>query len=928
MVLGLYYLTKRKLGEPFQGKVFANPGEVVSAQNDGRIGLHTLIYLREGGRLIETTIGRVIFNQILPAGVKAKRYFNEMLAKKRIEEIIHYCVQAVGIAETSIFLDNLKKLGFESATKSGISIGLEDIEIPPEKDRLIQAAYKKVDEVQGQYEDGIITDGERYNKIIDIWTHTSTDIAEVMFAKLRDSKDGFNSVFMMADSGARGSKEQIRQLAGMRGLMAKPQKSLTGQKGEIIESPITANFKEGLTVLEYFISTHGARKGLADTALKTADAGYLTRRLVDVAQDVIVREFDCGTLRGILLEEVQEGEEVTEQLHERVMGRVLADDVFDPVSNEKILDANTLVREAEANLLAKAGITRLRIRSVLTCESPRGICARCYGINLATGRMVDMGEAVGVMAAQSVGEPGTQLTLRTFHIGGAASRDVSESQRIAKKPGRVVFENVDFIVREDGTRISIRRSGTIKLLDENNRQVARYKLPYGSYVYVDEGEVVKSGHLLFEWDPYADSILASKSGKLHFIDIKQDLTFHEDVDEATGMKHKVIMESRDRKMNPHILIIDDEGNRLANHVLPIGAHLLVEDGMSVKIGDPLAKMPRKSQAIRDITGGLPRVTELFEARKPKDPAIVTEIDGVVRFGGLKRGVRIVTVTSEDGSVSKNYAIPYGKHILVHDHDRVSAGEKITEGSVAPQDILAIQGPNRVQEYLAKEIQEVYRSQGVSINDKHIEVIVRQMLQKVRIDDPGDTRHLEGDHVDRIKFTRENEQLVTKVVIEEIGASSFRVGQILEKSEYNRANRTLKADGAEPAKARSAHPATYSPVLLGITQASLSTDSFISAASFQQTTSVLTDAAIANKVDSLSGLKENVILGHLIPAGTGLSKYNGLSIVRPEEEEEELARDFRIEMSELMQSLENRAGGLEEDLGQEAAEGKNPPVTKE
>ncbi len=928
MVLGLYYLTKRRLGEPFQGKIFADPGEVIAAQNDGRIGLHTLIFLRVGDRLIETTVGRTIFNQILPVGVKAKRYFNEMLAKKRIEEIIYYCVQTVGIAETSIFLDNLKRLGFQSATGSGISIGLEDIEIPPEKDRLVQAAYKKVDEVQTQYEDGIITDGERYNKIIDIWTHTSTDIAEVMFAKLRDSKDGFNSVFMMADSGARGSKEQIRQLAGMRGLMAKPQKSLTGQKGEIIESPITANFKEGLTVLEYFISTHGARKGLADTALKTADAGYLTRRLVDVAQDVIVREFDCGTLRGILLEEVQEGEEVTEQLHERVMGRVLADDVFDPVSNEMILPANTLVREPEANILAKAGITRLRIRSVLTCESHRGICARCYGINLATGRMADMGEAVGVMAAQSVGEPGTQLTLRTFHIGGAASRDVSESQRIAKKPGRVVFENVDFIQREDGTRISIRRSATIKLLDENNRQVARYKLPYGAYVYVEEGEVVKSGHLLFEWDPYADSILASKSGKLHFIDIKQDLTFHEDVDEATGMKHKMIMESRDRKMNPHILIIDDEGNRLANHVLPIGAHLLVEDGMAVKIGDPLAKMPRKSQAIRDITGGLPRVTELFEARKPKDPAIVTEIDGVVRFGGLKRGVRIVTVTSEDGSMVKNYAIPYGKHILVHDHDRVSAGEKITEGSVAPQDILAIQGPNRVQEYLAKEIQEVYRSQGVSINDKHIEVIVRQMLQKVRIDDPGDTRYLEGDHVDRIKFTRENEQLVTKIVVEEAGDAPLRVGQILEKNEFNRTNRQVKLENGNPAKSRPAHPATYSPVLLGITQASLSTDSFISAASFQQTTSVLTDAAIANKVDSLSGLKENVILGHLIPAGTGLTKYAKLGIVRPQEEEEELARDFRIEMSELMQSLERRAGGLEEDLGEAAAEGTNPAIPQE
>ncbi len=556
MVLGLYYLTKRKVGEPYEWKAFSNAEEVIVAYNDKKIGLHTRIRVRLNERLNETTVGRVIFNRILAPEIQSTRFFNEMLAKKRIEEIIYYCILHVGIGKTAEFLDRLKELGFTSATRAGISIGLADVEIPPEKDKIIEDAYRRVEEVSSQYEDGIITDGERYNKIIDIWTHASTDVAEVMFTQLKNSLDGFNPIFMMADSGARGSKEQIRQLAGMRGLMAKPQKTMTGQKGEIIESPITANFKEGLSVLEYFISTHGARKGLADTALKTADAGYLTRRLVDVAQDVIIREVDCSTLRGIFLEEAQEGEEVTEQLHERVMGRVLSEPIFDPITGSKILEQNTLVAEKEAAILANAGVTRIKIRSVLTCESARGVCGMCYGTNLATGRITDIGEAVGVMAAQSVGEPGTQLTLRTFHIGGAASRDVAESQRVAKRTGSVVFENVDFIQREDGKKISIRRSGLIKLLDENNRQVARYKLPYGAEVYVNEGQHVNDGELLFEWDPYSDSILASVGGAIHYVDIKEDATFHHQVDEATGMKHKVIIESKDRKLNPHVVIMD------------------------------------------------------------------------------------------------------------------------------------------------------------------------------------------------------------------------------------------------------------------------------------------------------------------------------------------------------------------------------------
>ncbi|MBI5059803.1 DNA-directed RNA polymerase subunit beta' [candidate division KSB1 bacterium] len=913
MVLGLYYLTKRKVGEPLEWKTFSSPEELIVARNDGKIGLHTQIRVRIRGMLVETTVGRVIFNRILPPQVQSSRYFNEMLAKKRIEEIIYQCILNTGIGPTAVFLDRLKELGFTQAMMAGISVGLSDVEIPSAKDKLIEAAYKKVEEVQNQYEDGIITDGERYNKIIDIWTHTSTDVAEVMFSKLRDAEAGFNPIFMMADSGARGSKEQIRQLAGMRGLMAKPQKSLTGQKGEIIESPITANFKEGLSVLEYFISTHGARKGLADTALKTADAGYLTRRLVDVAQDVIVRDVDCGTLRGIFLEEAQEGEEVTEQLHERVMGRVLSEPIFDPVTGEKILDANTVVKEREAAIIAKAGVTRLKIRSVLTCESVRGVCAMCYGTNLATGNMVDMGEAVGVMAAQSVGEPGTQLTLRTFHIGGAASRDVSESRREAKRGGRVTFENVDFIEREDGAKISIRRSGLLKILDENNRQVARYKLPYGAQVFVKEAQTVVDNELLFEWDPYSDSILASTGGTVHYVDIREDVTFHQMVDEQTGMKHKVIIESKDRKLNPHVVIVGPNGERLANHILPISSHLLVSDGDPIKTGEPLAKMPRKSQSIRDITGGLPRVTELFEARRPKDPATVAEIDGIVRFGGLKRGVRMVTVTSLDGQTERKYAVPYGKHILVHDHDRVSAGEKITEGSVVPQDILAIQGAWKVQEYLVKEIQEVYRSQGVRINDKHIEVIVRQMLQKVRIEDPGDTDYLEGDHVDGLKFIRANEKMLNKIVVEELGDAPWRMGNLVEKTDFNRENRKLRTAGGMEAKGRPAKPATSTSVLLGITQASLSTESFISAASFQETTRVLTDAAISKKTDLLSGLKENVIMGHLIPAGTGLAQYHKLRSRRPTEEEEELAKDFRISAPGISADTVER--GIEE-LGSE------------
>ncbi len=914
MVLGLYYLTKRHPGEPYEWKCFSNPDEVIVAYNDKKIGLHTRIHVRVGKKLVETTVGRVMFNRILPPAIQKERFFNEMLAKKRIEEIIYYCIQKVGMAETAEFLDRLKELGFHYATMGGLSVGLDDVEIPHEKDELIGQAQAESEQVQRQYEEGVITDGERYNKIIDIWTHTTAEVAEVMFTRLRLSRDGFNPIFMMADSGARGSKEQIRQLAGMRGLMAKPQKAMTGQKGEIIESPITANFKEGLSVLEYFISTHGARKGLADTALKTADAGYLTRRLVDVAQDVIIREYDCKTLRGIFVEAIKEGEEITEQLYERILGRVLVEPVIDPVTGEKLLDANTLVDEKSASMVTGAGVERVRIRSVLTCETGNGVCAMCYGTNMASGRLVDLGEAVGVIAAQSIGEPGTQLTLRTFHIGGTAARIAAESRVETRSDGRADFENVEFIRQEDGHMVCVRRNGIVKVVDDNNRIVAKYNVPYGAKLYVGDNQVVQRGDILFEWDPYADSIIVAAGGTVHFVDVKDDQTCHEQVDETTGMRQRVIIESKNRKLNPHIVILDDGGRKAGSYMLPVGAHLLVNDGDKARAGDALAKMPKETSRTKDITGGLPRVTELFEARRPKEPAIISEIEGTVRFGAVKRGVREVLVTSLDGKTEKRYVIPYGKHILVHDGDHIQAGERLSEGSITPQDILAILGPAKVQEYLVREIQDVYRLQGVRINDKHIEVIVRQMLQKVRIEDPGDTAYLEGDHMDGLRFIRENEKMLGRVVVESPGDTTWRAGQIVERVEFNRENRRLRTAGKTEAQARPARPAVSTPLLLGITQASLSTDSFISAASFQETTRVLTDAAIEKRVDLLSGLKENVIMGHLIPAGTGLQRYKKLRVVRPAEEEEELAKDWKITPPILAPSLSDEELFLPDKLG--------------
>jgi DNA-directed RNA polymerase subunit beta' len=747
------------------------------------------------------------------------------------------------LAGTVEFLDRLKDMGFRYATTSGTTVGIEDITIPPEKQALVDAAYAEVDRIQRMYNKGIITDSERYNMIIDVWTHTTSDVSEIMFRRMSEDRNGFNPVFMMADSGARGSKEQIRQLAGMRGLMAKPQKKITGQVGEIIENPIVANFREGLTVLEYFISTHGARKGLADTALKTADAGYLTRRLVDVAQDVIITEEDCGTIKGLPIGDLKEGEEIIEPMRDRILGRVTLDDIDDPETDELIIGAGEEITESVAERIEDAGIESITIRAVLTCESRRGTCQKCYGRNLATGRMANIGEAVGVMGAQSIGEPGTQLTLRTFHIGGTASRITAQSEIRAKLAGRLEFSSMRLVPQpgdhQTPRMVALNRTGKIFIKDERDHIITKYNVPYGASLQVQDGQIVDRGDKLYEWDPYSTVILTEHPGTVAFNDVVDEMTVREKLDEQTGSKERVIIESRDKSLTPQISVVDKSGKRLDTYTVPTGSILQVKEDQAVRPGDVLVKIPREISKTRDITGGLPRVAELFEARRPKEPAVVSEIDGVVRFGGTVRGSREVIVEGEQEE--RTYRIPYGKHILVHERDFVTAGERLSEGSVNPHDILGILGVSRVQEYLVNEIQEVYRLQGVTINDKHIEVIVRQMLQKVRTMDPGDTNLLEGEIVDRFHFQEEN-----------------RV--------------TVQAGGS---------PATSEPVLLGITNAAISTESWISAASFQETTRVLTDAAIRGKRDDLMGLKENVIVGQLIPAGTGVRHYRTLRVYDPE-----------------------------------------------
>ena len=881
IVLGCYYMTKMRAGEKGEGMVFSSMDEVIVAYNNDKVSLHAKIKVRIGEELVETTTGRVIFNRIVP---KEIGFVNELLSKKTISEIVSLSYRKAGNKVTAEFLDNLKDLGFEYAMKSGVSISLSDVVIPREKHILVEMAQKEVDEIIEQYERGIITDGERYNKIIDIWTRATAEVAETMFAKLKTNRDGFNPLYMMSDSGARGSKEQIRQLAGMRGLMAKPQKSLKGQTGEIIENPITANFLEGLSVIEYFISTHGARKGLADTALKTADAGYLTRRLVDVAQDVIITEHDCGTILGQDITDLKEGEEIIEPLADRVLGRVAAADVIDPVTNEVITTRGTLIDEEIAEKITRSSVQVVKVRTELTCEAKHGLCAMCYGRNLATGELVNVGEAVGVMAAQSIGEPGTQLTLRTFHIGGTAAHIAAESHIETKVDGKAKYVNIRSVENVNKEQVVVGRNGKIEIQDKDNRVIATYNVPYGAILVVKEGAEVKRGDVLFHWDPYSSVIVSEKTGTVEFEDIIEGKTFREELDEQTGRKQRVIVESKNKNLNPHIYIQDDKGERVAQYIIPVKAFLLVSDGDKINAGDVLVKIPREIGKTRDITGGLPRVAELFEARQPKTRAIVSEIDGYVKFGGIKRGVREIIIESEQET--KKYQIPHGMHILVHENDFIEAGERLTDGSIAPEDILNIKGPARVQEYLVNEIQEVYRLQGVKINDKHIGVIVRQMLQKVQVDDPGDTSFLPGDRVHKVDFVEANAQIANKIVITDPGDSLFSEGSLTDKKTVDMVNRDLRKAKKKPAKYKKAQPASFKPILMGITQAALTTKSFISAASFQETTQVLTNAAIEGKEDELIGLKENVIMGHLIPAGTGMSEYDDMLIEVEEEEEPE------------------------------------------
>ncbi|MBX7045529.1 MAG: DNA-directed RNA polymerase subunit beta' [Ignavibacteria bacterium] len=879
LILGAYYLTKELTNDVGHGKIFSSPEEVIMAYEAKKLGLHAQIKVRINGKIIETTTGRVIFNQIVPKGMP---YINDLLKKKKIIEIIGNIYKTVGNLETAKFLDNLKEIGFKFATMGGLSVNIDDIEVPANKTKIIEDAYKRVDTIEKSKQRGIISENERYNKVIDIWTHVRDHIRNELMFNLKRSKSGFNSLHMMIDSGARGSVEQVSQLAGMRGLMQKPQKSLTGQAGEIIENPIIANFKEGLSILEYFISTHGARKGLADTALKTADAGYLTRRLVDVAQDVIINEIDCGTQRGVYTEALKDGEEIKEPLKERILGRVVAHDVINPINNEILVKAGDEITEEVADAIEESPITGVEIRSVLTCESKRGVCVKCYGRNLATGKMVEVGEAVGIIAAQSIGEPGTQLTLRTFHIGGTASKIITQSQTPTKFDGKVKFENLK-LVEYKGVAgvslVSLSRNGFIVVLDDHNNQLARYSVPYGAVLMVRNKEEVKKNTILYESDPYNTVIVAEDDGIISYADLEEGKQYEQVRDDQTGHYQKIVIESRDKTKSPTLQIKNPKNEKLlSTYLIPVKANLLVNDGEEVKAGTIIVKIPKESGKTRDITGGLPRVTELFEARSPNDPAKIAEIDGKVEIGKISRGSRELKIISLDGSEQRDYKIPIGKHILVRHGDIVKAGEQLTGGAYDPIDILKIKGVSEVQEYLVNEIQEVYRIQGVKINDKHIEVIVRQMLQKVKVTDPGDTRILEGDVIHKNVFSDENESLKGMVVVTEMGDSKeVYLGQLINKKELKEINSALKKKEKAQVKTREAIPATAEPVLLGITQTSLTTDSFISAASFQETTKVLTDASIKGKVDGLLGLKENVIIGQLIPAGTGLRKYKELVV---------------------------------------------------
>ena len=892
MVLGLYYITKLRKGAKGEGLTFYGPEEAIIAYNERRVEVHAPIKvivddLDENGtlvkRMLETSVGRVIVNEIIP---KEVGYFNGIISKKSLRDIIARVIKTVGMARACEFLDGIKNLGYRKSYEGGLSFNLDDIIIPQEKQDIVAKGNEEIDQIMANYNMGFITDNERYNQVIDTWTHANTNLKRTLMKQMTEADQGFNAVFMMLDSGARGSADQIAQLAGMRGLMAKPQKA--GAEGaQIIENPILSNFKEGMSVLEYFISTHGARKGLADTALKTADAGYLTRRLVDVSHDVIITEEDCGTLRGLVCTALKDGDEVISSLSERILGRVSVHDIVHPMTGRLIVAAGEEITEPIAAEIEASPIESVEIRSVLTCESKHGVCQKCYGRNLATSRMVQKGEAVGVIAAQSIGEPGTQLTLRTFHAGGIASNAAANASIISKQDCRVEFEEmrtVD-IINEDGAagKIVVGRLAEVHFIDINTGIVlSSQNIPYGAQLFVGDKEKVEKGTMVAKWDPFNAVIVTELAGKIHFNDVIEGVTYRVEEDEATVLRERIIIEAKERNRIPSADVLDEKGNIIRSYNFPINGHLAVEDGEELKAGAVLVKIPRAVGKAGDITGGLPRVTELFEARNPSNPAVVSEIDGEVKMGTIKRGNREVIITSKLGEV-KAYLVPLSKQILVQENDYVRAGEALSDGSITPADILAIKGPTAVQEYIVNEIQDVYRLQGVKINDKHFEVIVRQMMRKVQINDPGDTHFLELQVVDKLDFAEENDRIWSKKVVVDAGDSEMmKKGMIITARKLRDENSRLKRLDLKLVKVRDAVPATSTQILQGITRAALQTKSFMSAASFQETTKVLNEAAISGKTDYLEGMKENVICGHLIPAGTGLREFSNLVVADAEE----------------------------------------------
>ncbi|MDH8702071.1 DNA-directed RNA polymerase subunit beta' [Dysgonomonadaceae bacterium PH5-43] len=910
MVLGLFYITKQRKGAKGEGLTFYGAEEAIIAYNEGKVDIHAYVKVivddvDEAGNpikhIVETSVGRIMVNEFVP---KEVGYINEILSKKSLRDIIGKVIKICGVAKTAKFLDDIKNLGYTMAFKGGLSFNLDDIIIPKEKEDLVKEGYAEVEHIMNNYNMGIITYNERYNQIIDTWTHINSRLSDILMKQLREDDQGFNSVYMMLESGARGSKEQIRQLSGMRGLMAKPQKS-GAEGGQIIENPILSNFKEGLSVLEYFISTHGARKGLADTALKTADAGYLTRRLVDVSHDVIINEEDCGTLRGLVATELKNNEDTVASLYERILGRTSVHDIQLPGSDEYIIRSGEEITEDIAAKIEASGIERVEIRSVLTCESKKGVCAKCYGRNLATGKMVQKGEAVGVIAAQSIGEPGTQLTLRTFHVGGIASNIAAESSVVSKYDGLLEIDELRTVdaIDENGKpyHIVISRLSELRIIDPvNNVVLTTHNIPYAAKLYFNSGDKVKKGDVIIEWDPFNAVIVSEVTGKIKFENVIENVTYKNEYDEQTGLKEMIIIEPRDKTKIPAAQIVDASGEVVKTYNLPLGAHVVKEEGEDIKLGEVLVKMPRAVGKAGDITGGLPRVTELFEARNPSNPAVVSEIDGEVSFGKIKRGNREVIVTSKTGEY-KTYLVSLSKQMLVQENDYVRARTPLSDGAITPSDILAISGPTAVQEYIVNEVQDVYRLQGVKINDKHFEVIVRQMMRKVEILEPGDTRFLEQQLVDKNLVMEENDRIWGKKVVVDAGDSqTLKAGQIVTARKLRDENSSLKRRDLALVEVRDAIPATANQILQGITRAALQTGSFMSAASFQETTKVLNEAAINGKVDRLEGMKENVICGHLIPAGTGLKEYDKIIVgSKAEYEQAKLASGRSRTFDELL-----------------------------